>query len=142
MGIKTYDPDQVALVFAAIPLGGYADGEFIRVTQTTEAFTTAAGTDGEIIRIKSGDRRMRITVPLMQSSDSNALLSAIHLLDLNTPNGAGIGVFSMTDLSGTTALLAPEAWIVGWPEQAYDKAASTREWVFECGEPKVFVGGN
>lgn len=142
MATKVYDPDKVAAIFGAVPINGWAEDEFIRITPTSEAFVSVVGVDGEVTRSKTKDGRMRVSFILAQSSFSNALLSAIHLSDLEGSNGAGIGICSITDLSGSTLFLAPEGWIVGWPEQGYGKQSGNREWVIECANPIVFIGGN
>lgn len=138
----TYDASAIALVFSAVPIGGFADGEFMRITPNSEGFTIVTGVDGHTTRSKTGNRSGRLTTPVMQSSASNDVLSLIHQLDLDNDGGAGVGVLSMVDLSGRSVLLAPEAWVVGWPEQGWDRGAGSREWVFEWGDATVFVGGN
>ena len=142
MALKTYDPDQVAIVFAGVPISGFADGAFITIASTSPYFETTAGADGEVVRVKLGDYRAQVTISLLQSSDSNPVLSALLLLDRNAPNGAGVGVFSMTDLSGTSLVIGPEAWIVGPPEQAFDKVATSRDWVIEIANAEMLIGGN
>ncbi len=140
--VFTYDPQSVALVFAAVPIKGFAEDEFIRITPNSEGFTIVVGVDGEGTRSKTGNRSARMTVPTMQSSASNDVLSAVHILDLESPNGGGIGTLSMVDLSGRSLLLALEAWIVGWPEQGFAGSAGSREWVFEWIDAQVLVAGN
>ena len=140
--VFTYDAQSVALIFAAVPLAGYADGEFMRITPNSEGFQLVMGVDGQGTRSKTGNGSGRLTTPLMQSSASNDACSAIHSLDLLAEGGAGIGVLSMIDTSGRSLLLAPEAWIVGWPEQGWDRTAGSREWVFEWADAEIFIGGN
>jgi hypothetical protein len=142
MALKTYDPNQVAVVFAGVPIKGYADGTFITVTHTSTVFETVAGADGEVVRTKVGDQRAQVTLSLLQSSDSNDVLSALLILDENAPNGAGVGIFSMTDLSGRSLVVGAESWIVGWPEQTFDKTATQRDWVIEIANSQPLVGGN
>jgi hypothetical protein len=140
--LKTFDPDNMLIAFAGIPISGYAKGSFITLAQNTESFVTLTGVDGETIRIKVGDNSFTVTVKLLQSSDSNAVLSAIHLSDLEAANGAGVGIFAMSDLSGTTVLASAESFIMGYPESDFDDAGTTREWKFFCNNPTVVVGGN
>ena len=56
MAVSTYNPDEVAIVFAGIPISGFADGTFLSVEQNEDSFTMQVGTDGEACRSKSNNR--------------------------------------------------------------------------------------
>lgn len=143
MALKTFDPDQIVFSFALLPIKGWAEDTFINVSRITEAFTSVAGADGEVVRTKSNDNRLRIEVTLMATSDSNDVLSALHNVDLEEPNGAGVGPLSLMDLSGRQLLAEPEAWIANAPDIEYSRSVGSRTWVFETsGEGKRFDGGS
>jgi len=142
MGLKIYDANEIMINFAGQPLdGGFADGEFVRI-EGEDFFTDVAGTDGEVSRSKSNDKRATITVLLMQTSDGNDVLNAIHEADRIAPNGAGVAPLVVKDLQGNSLHLAPEAWITKKPDVSYDREATPREWVFRCAELENHVGGN
>lgn len=138
---KIYDPDEYTLYFSGIIIQGYADGEFVTVEQMADAFASVVGTDGEVARSKTNDRRVKVTFKLLQTSASNAALSALHNLDLNTPNGAGVGTLSITDNFGSTKVNASQAWIVKMPDASLDRTAKDRAWVIECANCDRFEGG-
>ncbi len=142
MSLKTYDPDQVVIYFSGILIEGYADGEFITVEQMTPAFTSVVGSNGEVARSKSNDNRTKVTVKLLQTSSSNPLLSAIHLVDLNSTNGAGVGTFLMQDLEGATIVTGAQTWITQFPDTKMDRGAVSREWSFEIASSVRLEGGN
>src|SRR6266850_1641762 len=110
-----YDPDQVVILAAGVRIQGFADGEFVTVEQMSDGFSSVVGTDGQVARSKSNDRRAKVTIKLLQTSTSNDVLSAIHRQDLNAVNGAGVFPFQIMDLLGTTIVHAPQAWIVKYP---------------------------
>jgi len=139
---KFYDPDQVAVSFAGATIQGYADGEYITVEQVSDAFGDVVGTDGEVARSKSNDRRATVTIKLLQTSESNSILSGLHNLDLNAPNGAGVGSFSMVDLQGKTLVQAEQSWIVKFPDNSMDRTAKSREWEFRLAKVTRVEGGN
>lgn len=139
---KEYDPDQVVVYFAGKRIQGFADGEFITVEQMSPGFTSVSGSDGEVARSKSNDRRAKVTVKLLQTSDSNDDLSEVHQTDLDAPNGAGVGTFLMQDLQGTTLVHADQAWITQFPDGSNDRTAKSREWVIELARAERVVGGN
>lgn len=139
---KFYDPDQVVVYFAGGLIQGFADGEFIAVEMMSDGFGDVVGTDGEVARSKSNDRRATVTIKLLQTSDSNLFLSGIHTTDLNAPAGAGVGSLLIQDLQGTTLLNAVSAWIVKFPDQSFDRTAKSREWQIRCAALTPVVGGN
>lgn len=139
---KTYDPDQVVITIAGITMQGYADGEFITVEQVSDGFSDVAGTDGEVARSKSNDRRATATIKLLQTSSSNLPLSALHNSDLNAPGGAGVGSFLMQDLEGATLVSGLQAWIVKFPDNSMDRTAKSREWQIRIASVDRVEGGN
>jgi hypothetical protein len=142
MALHTYDPSQVAVVFAGIPINGYADGTFLNVEQNEDSFTLTIGSDGEGCRAKSNNRSGRVTFTLGQWSMANDLLSAVHNVDINTPNGDGIGPLLIKDNSGRSIYTAEKAWIVKPPAAAFGREAESREWVIETDNLIQFHGGN
>ncbi len=142
MATKFYDPDQLSLVFANIPISGFADGEFVRITPESDGFGSVVGTDGEVSRSKTGDKRAEVVFVLMQTSDTNDRLSALHQLDLATPGGAGVGALMIRDRQGRAQYSSEQAWIQRAPDVSFDREATSREWVLMCGDLKRVDGGN
>lgn len=141
--LKVYDASEVDIIFAGIPIkSGFAEGEFCRVERMEEGFIEVVGTDGEVTRSKTNNRMGKVTVRLMQSSSSNAALSAIHNADLYTPGGSGIGPILVKDKQGTSLHSGAKAWIVKHPDSSYDKSAKEREWEIHVADMFSNVGGN
>ncbi len=142
MSFKIYDADQVTLNVVGIPItSGYADGEFLRVEKETDDFTDVVGTDGSVTRSKTKDERATITVVLMQTADSNAVLAALSLVDRAAPNGAGVGALFIRDRQGTSLYEADELWISKSPDATFDREATSREWTFRVAKLRDFTGG-
>jgi hypothetical protein len=141
--LKIYDSDQVSVSFSGIPINsGRADGEFVRIEQVADDFTYKVGVDGQVTRSKTKNRVTKVTLLLMQSSDSNIILSAINTIDVEAANGAGVGAMLIRDMGGTSLFAAAEAWIIKPPDANYGAEASLREWVFNAARPKRIDGGN
>lgn len=140
--MKHYDPDQVTVSFAGIVLKGFADGSFVTIAQETDNFSDVVGTDGEVSRSKTNDRRATITFKLMQTSESNQLLSAIANADLDLPGGAGVGQLMVRDRQGLSLYRADEAWISKPPDVDFDRGAVSREWTLRCARLERTDGGN
>ncbi len=140
--VKVYDADEVNISFAGFALdGGFADGEFLRIEQETEDFVDVVGTDGEVTRSKTNDRRATITILLMQTSSGNQALAALSNLDRSLPNGAGIAPFLVTDGNGDSLYEASSAWIQKPPDVSMDRTATPREWQLRCADLIRFDAG-
>lgn len=141
-GPKIYDANEVSLVLMGLIIdSGFGDGEFIRIEQETDDFTDVAGTDGEVTRSKTNDKRATITVTLMQTSEGNSKLTAINNLDRKASNGAGVGPFLIKDKSGL-ALYMGTAWVAGPPTVVFDREATAREWKLRAILSERFDGGS
>lgn len=137
---RTYDPGKHFVMFNSVPISGFADGTFITVERTSEAFTSVAGAGGEVARVRMRDRRGAIKFTLMAVSPVNDLLSAVAALDEAT--GAGIGPLSIVDGNGTTLVVATNAWIKKLPSVEFSKDMPNRDWELECEKLELNVGGN
>jgi len=139
--LKVYDADQVSVAFAGILLSsGYGDGEFVRIVQEADDFTDRVGTDGQVTRSKTNDRRAVVTVILAQTSDGNAALSALSNLDRNAPGGAGVGSLLIRDRQGTAIYQAEQCWIAKPPDVAFGRESADREWTLRCADLVRFDG--
>ena len=143
MAFKTYDADQVSVTVAGILIdSGFADGEFLRIEQETDDYSDVVGTDGEVTRSRSNDRRATVTLLLMQSSDANDKLSALSALDNSSPNGAGVGAFLVRDRSGRSMYSAEHCWISKPPNVGFDREAGSREWTLRLADLRRTDAGN
>jgi hypothetical protein len=143
MALKVYDADKVSVTVAGlIIMTGYADGEFVRIEQEADDFSDVAGTDGEVTRSKTNDRRATATIILMQSSDGNDLLSQLSNRDRNGPNGAGVGPFLVRDQNGRSVYRAASCWIRRAPNVSFGREAGSREWTIRLAKLERVDGGN
>jgi hypothetical protein len=138
--IKSYDPNQVIIIYGGVPISGLADGTFIQVTNA-DAWSKKVGADGEVGRSKSNDYTSEVTLTLMQTSSSNNYLSGIVAID--KASNAGALPLQILDLSGTSLHFWPQAWIRKTADAGYSKEIGDRAWVFDTGQPaQNVVGGD
>lgn len=142
MAFKIYDPQEVNASLSGIPLSGFGEDTFIEITNESESFVDVAGVDGDVSRSKTGDRRATIKFTLMQTSESNDLLSALAELDENSPGGAGVGALSIKDNSGRALYEAPHAWIQKPPDASFGKQAGPRVWTVRAARLRRQDKGN
>jgi hypothetical protein len=136
-----YDFDQVICSLGPIIMDGFQDGEGITVEQEP-TFTDKKGLDGKVTRSKTLDRRATVTITLMQVSACNDLLSALHVLDRDAPNGAGVVPLVIRDRNGRAVFQAAQAWISQAPQVTFDQEATSRAWVIRCAKLQRIDGGN
>ncbi len=142
MALHTYDPSQVTIIFAGVPVSGFGEGTFVSVERNEDSFALQVGADGEATRAKSNNRSGTVTVTLIQSSIVNDAFSALVALDENSPGGDGIGPLLIKDLSGRTLVAAETAWIRKPATVEFAREATEREWVIETDRLNIFAGGN
>jgi hypothetical protein len=141
MTTKTYSANEVTCLVGLINIdSGRGDDTFIKISQKTKRFSSKAGIDGEVTRSESKDDTHVVEITLMQSSDGNAVLSAMHLIDRATRQG--IVPIMIKDRQGNSVFGSLEAWITGWPDREYKKEVDTVTWEFEVANPDRFEGGN
>lgn len=138
--LKTYDMKQVSVVYAGRILTGAADGDFVTVEMSSDAWSHHVGASGEECRAKTNDESGKITVKLAQWSSDNAVLAGLHLADKAA--GSGVAPIAVVDKSGKSLHGSDEAYILKAPNAPYAKAPGDREWVFMCAGLSHFVGGN
>jgi hypothetical protein len=140
MAVKTYDPKEVTVTYGGYDLNGFSDGTKVTVEFNEDAWTLQVGVDGEGTRSKSNNRSGRVTIQLMQSSDSNEIMTGISELD--RLSNAGALPLMVKDSSGTSIHTAETAWIVKSPMSEYGVEAGPREWILETDILVSFVGKN
>lgn len=140
MPAPTYRPQDVTVTFNGVPISGFAPGTFVAWTRNNDTYRIAVGSAGEAGRAASGDKSGTVTVTLLQSAESNGILSALAAAD--ELDGSGVGALVVTDLSGLTVIAAPSAWIRKPADGELSNELTNREWVFETDELQIFDGGN
>ena len=142
--MKVYDSKEVTVIAVAIPLtDGLADN-FVEVAPKGAAYDTEIGTDGEVTRFSTNEKRVDIKITLKRSSSHNAQLAAVHAVDRSTTGGAGIGGFLLQDNQGSTLIACAHAWIKQLPTWQMGKAVGDVTWELEgvLEAPAALPGGN
>lgn len=133
-----YSPQQVVLTVAGYQITGW---QTIRIARSTNGFIPIRGIRGKNTRVKNLDTSATITIPLLQTSQGNDVLSSIHSLDLE--RGTGRLTLTLKDMSGQSVFSSDEAWVQGYPEVGFSGDAEYRNWSIFCQSTKTYnVGGN
>ena len=103
-------------------------------------FTKVSGADGKVSRAKVNDRSGEVTLTLKATSPSNDYLAAAALADelLNE----GVKTLGISDTSGRLVIFSATAWIRKQPSVEFGKEVGDRDWVFDCADLDMYIGGN
>lgn len=140
--LTTYDFDQVSLIVGGWPVDGYAEGTGIELAQENPIFTHKNGIDGLVARSKILKRTAKLTITLMAGSQTNDTFGALALLDMETPNGAGVVAMALKDNSGRSLYTAPQCWISELPTVGYSEEMGERVWVISIAKLVRVDAGN
>lgn len=140
--MKVFDPAQFPIVFGGVQMQGFSENTMAKFEFDGESFSDVVGVDGEVTRSKNMDRRAKLTVSLMQTSDTNDLLSAMYNAGRLGTNGSDVAALRVEDLNGRLVITGAEAWIMDTPKPTYGKSGSEYEWVIRIANCEAFFGGN
>lgn len=139
---KLYDPQSVIVTFGVNTLSGFGKDSVIEAERNGDAFSTTVGVDGEGTRTRSADKSGKVTLTLMQTSASNAVLSALESADEASPNGLGILPLMIKDAIGNSLCFAGKAWVSKLPAFKRGKEVGECVWVFHTANLSIVEAGN
>lgn len=137
---NNYDPGRIIVTFKGAQIQGYADGTFVKWSRRVETFKDSAGAGGDVVRVRSRDKRGTVVITLQAASSSNDVLQAFA--DADEATGLGYGTLMIKDANGTTLIVAEKAWVEKLPDGEYATDASNREWTIACAELVIKNGGS
>lgn len=141
MAVKNYNPDEVSVILGTSILGGFADGDSIKVTQNEDDFTLVVGSQGQGTRTRNANKSARVELAFQQTSESNAVMQAALNADRNSSSGVTLP-FLLKDNSGNDLHTAETMWIVKQSDASYGKDATNRVWILETDRMVSSLGGN
>lgn len=133
-----YSPQQVSLIIAGYEIRGW---QTIRIARRVKTFQPIYGIRGKNTRVKNLDTSATITLPIIQTSQSNDVLSDILALD--SVRRTGRLTIMLKDGSGQSVFSSAEAYIDGFPETGFTGDISFRVWQIVCQSTDSYhIGGN
>lgn len=136
--VLTYSPKKVIFVIGGYQVTGW---ESITIGRSTNAFIPIRGIRGKNTRVRNTDSSATITIPLLQTSLSNDVLSDIHTQDIAL--GTGRIELTLKDTGGNSIFSSNEAYILGFPAISYSGGIEYREWKIYCQSTSNYeIGGN
>jgi hypothetical protein len=143
MPSMSYDFSQLTWNFLGAALKGLIS---VKVARDEDSFTKQVGASGEVARARNKNRTGKVTFTVMQTSQANDIFSAAQQIDEGRiaagVTGSGYGALEGRDPNGTTVVSAATAWVMKPADAEFAKELGQREWVLDCAELQMFIGGN
>ena len=130
-----YGAKSVSVIVNGLPITGFMDGEFVTITPSVDPNSLHVGADGEQTMVVNADESATVALRLKQTSESNAVLSALRATRAVFP-------IVVKDTSGTSIHTGAKAFISGAVAVAYGQEITGREWTITVGKLVDFIGGN
>ncbi|MCP3685809.1 MAG: DUF3277 family protein [bacterium] len=125
-----YTFSNVNVIFGILELEGYGDGnDVVIIDSDADQFKKLVGAKGDIARSQTNDNSCTITIKLLQTSDSNAALNALYLVDKAT--GAGSLPMIINDKETDETYIISNAWIMKPPRIVRGQEVNNMEWIFQ-----------
>lgn len=132
--LRSYSPKDVNVSFFGIAITGFAPDSFIRCRRNSDILMETVGSQGELSLTRNADKTGEVEIELMQTSESNLLLSGL-MLAMEYSEGTGIipvGEVIIQDPSGSALVLVSNAYIKKMPEIELGAEQTSRVWTFGC----------
>jgi Protein of unknown function (DUF3277) len=120
--------------------GAGAAKEGITITQTEDIDTMTIGADGQGMHTLHADKSGKVTVRLLKTSPTNALLSA--MVAFQRTSGANHGNNTITIVNSTTgdAITCEQCAFSRIPDITYAQEADVIQWVFNAVTINIGLG--
>lgn len=144
--LGSYSPEDVVILIThpriSHTISGTAEGTFVSYARTVPRSTLTVGADLHAARTMRRNKAGTVTITLMQSAESNDVLSMLAQNDENAHNNDWIFSLTIKDLQGRSLFFAPQAFIGNDPETSYGTDLGTREWTIEVIGVQRYDGGS
>lgn len=143
MRTRSYSPDQIKVSFDGVPFQAPGKGSFCKVSRMTDAVSSDVGAGGDVVRVKSRDKRGQLTYTFSRTSPTLLYLSTIAVADEadDAPPNAGVKSLFVKDLNSTILAGGDAAWIVKIPDLEFAVENTDIEVTFHIASMDYFVGG-
>lgn len=133
-GLPTYGSRRASVNWGGVAFEGFSDDAIVSMERNSDLTDEAVSADGKVATSINPDRSGTVTVSLMQTSPTNAILSAVLNIQEERDELYKVGLVAEED-SGVIAV-ANNAYLKKAPTVGLSKTQQTYEWTFFCDELK------
>jgi hypothetical protein len=139
MAQKSYDANQLSVVFGVSPIVGFATDTALTIETEDAQYKYSRDLHGNVTRYRVNNHSAKITLTLTQSSRSNALLS--NYVELDNQSNAGVFPIYIKDSNSTTLFSSDSASVIQVPTNEYGEEEKNREWLIMATNNTHYIGG-
>lgn len=140
MATTKYSPSDWMISVFGIPLVGFKDGTFLKVTRNAPSAKMTAGSQGDVVITRVLDKTGKVEITLQRESLSNQKLSAVLALWESGQVG-GTGAFFCKNINSTSAASAAVSVIEKQPDMEAAADPSAIVWTILLDDVTMFNGG-
>jgi hypothetical protein len=137
--IQTFNPSEAFISVGGALLTGFAP-QMVSVERDIPAVFDELGTEGEIARYLSNDRRGNIIFSLLATSISNTILSTF----INADEVIGANIFPTIITDGASnsneLVVAPICWVLSHAPISYSNGVGIRNWTIRSTSIRITEG--
>lgn len=120
--------------------GSGAAEEGISVEMAEDKNSMLTGADGTVMHTLNAGNAGTVTVRLLKTSPTNALLSAMYNAQRINSAAWGKNVITVRNTSTGDVSICVDCAFKRWPSNTYAKAPNVMEWTFDAGRIDGFLG--
>lgn len=146
--LGSYSPEDVIVLinhpeFTHQVTGFVETGSFLSFERSVDRATLVSSVDGNhSARVLRRNKAGTITLSLMQTSESNDILSRIGVLDEEAHSNKYLFSILIRDTSGRTVMSASQAFLGNDPVVSFSDGVETYDWTITVAQLDKHIGGN
>lgn len=132
--LPVYSAREVAVAWGLVNFEGFSEDSIVTFAYNSELTSEMVSADGKLATSVTPDRTGTVTVEVMQTSETNIILSALLAEQNNSDDTSEIykSDFSVSDPSGSVLCIGRNAYMKKPPEIGLSVETNTYEWTFYC----------
>lgn len=146
--LGSYSPEDLIVIiqhpdFSHQITGFVESGTFLSFDRSVDRATLVSAVDGtHAARVLRRNKAGTITLSLMQTSESNDVLTRIGILDEEAHSNKYLFSILIKDSSGRTVMSASQAFLGNDPTVSFSDGIENRDWTITVAQLDKHIGGN
>ena len=146
--LGSYSPEDLIVLiqhpeFTHQVTGFVESGTFLTFERSVDRATLVSSVDGNhAARVLRRNKAGTITLSLMQTSESNDVLTRIGILDEDAHSNKYLFSLLIKDTSGRTVMSASQAFLGNDPAVGFSDGVETYDWTITVARLDKHIGGN
>lgn len=135
---KTYDPNNLSVVFGGVPISGFAVDEGLSIERENPLYKSTVDLHGNPTRTKINNDSTKITLTLTHKAYSNNILS--NFIEMDRLNNSGVFPVSIKEPGGSTLFACTHAYVLEAPKLGYGADEKNKTWTIQAHGVTQYIG--